>query len=135
MVLLKVVDKLCNSSVCGTHSISHDLLYNLLVDIELYLIISCISHLLVDDNWVLKYELVRFIYFDLQFKHILRNLEFERRKIMWFVTINNQAFMGYMALKTFLKLVNTNWNQVTQLTYRVTKLIIIFFLATIAPPK
>lgn len=54
MVLWKVVDKLCNPSVCGSHFIFHDLL----VDVELYCIISLISYFLVHDSPQLDYELV-----------------------------------------------------------------------------
>lgn len=105
MVLWKVVDKLCNPSVCGSHFIFHDLL----VDIELYCIISLISYFLVHDSPQLEDELGRFTYFYLLFsRHILKSLEFERRKIMWLRTINNEVFIGNMAVKTLFELVKTN---------------------------
>lgn len=113
-VLWKVVDKLCNPLVCWSHFIFCDLLF----DIELYRIISYISYFLVHDNPELEYELGRFTYFDILFsRHILSSLEFERRKIMWFLTINNQVFTDNMAFKTFFELVKTNWNQVIELTF------------------
>lgn len=42
------------------------------------------------DSLKLEYELGRFTYFDLPFsRHILTSLEFERRKILWFLKINH----------------------------------------------
>ena len=54
---------------------------------------------------------------------------------MWFVKVNNQVFTDYTEFKTFFELVNTNWNQVIELNFRVAKLIIVFLLAIIVPPK
>lgn len=114
MVLRKVVDKLCNPLVCWSHFIFRDLLF----DIELYRVISYISYFLVHDNPELEYELGKFTYFDILFsRHILSSVEFERRKIMWFLTINNQLFTDNTAFKTFFELVKTNWNQVIELTF------------------
>ena len=70
MILLKVFDKLYNSSICGSHFNLHDLL----VGIELYLIISCMSYFLVDDSQEYEYGSVKFTYFDLFSRCILTSL-------------------------------------------------------------